>query len=185
MVLPRGALPNPVCSTRGKERFLKRNPLIERLFTQVPGETVRKGVGAMVRAWLWPVYGGKKDRKEPFQWTVGLRYRRIRDLFGQFQKRSSEKFGATSSPPALPRGFRSPLGWCTWTLRGCMVSQQWGRRQLPCALAYLSPPKRPHHIEGRGLTRSPGLFGMLLAVGAGQKKIHYIFDCLLTAAPTV
>jgi hypothetical protein len=38
----------------------------------------------MVRAWLWPVYGGKKNRKEPFQWTVGLRYRRIRDLFGQF-----------------------------------------------------------------------------------------------------
>ncbi len=36
------------------------------LFTQVPRETVRKGVGVTLRSWIWPVYGRQNEPKSHF-----------------------------------------------------------------------------------------------------------------------
>ncbi len=54
-----------------------------RLFGQFR-ETVRKGVRATLRAWIWLVHGGQNGPKRLFRWPLRLRRRPLRDLFGQF-----------------------------------------------------------------------------------------------------
>ncbi len=67
-------------------------PHFEPLFTQVPGETVRKGVRATLRAWIWSLYGTLNGPKSTVLVVRKATVQAPPKLFGQFRKRDSRKF---------------------------------------------------------------------------------------------
>jgi len=53
----------------------------------LPPETVRKGVRATLRAWMWPGYTeGQMERKAPVWLPAGLRCKCVRGFSDSFSK---------------------------------------------------------------------------------------------------
>src|SRR5829696_1681999 len=66
---------------RHQNRVTRAPPLI---FKTVSRETVRKGVRATLRAWIWQVYGGQTGPKSTFSVARKATLQAPPRLFGQF-----------------------------------------------------------------------------------------------------
>src|ERR687897_851511 len=60
--------------------------------TGVRGETVRKGVLGLVRARIWPVYGGRNGPRSAFSADLRATPQTHRRLFGKSRKENSANF---------------------------------------------------------------------------------------------
>src|SRR5215203_4390489 len=76
----------------------------------MPRETVRKGVRATLRAWIWQVYGGQTGPKSTVSVARKATLQAPPRLFGQFLRLvfSETRLPNTRLGFGLPRGRRAP-----------------------------------------------------------------------------
>jgi hypothetical protein len=89
-------------------------PFLLPLFTQVPRETVRKGVRATLKACIWLVYGGRKGPKHLFSWVCKATLQVASRFFGQFQKKNSRKFATRKQRQSNRKNTRFELCARPW-----------------------------------------------------------------------
>src|SRR5215207_60446 len=80
-----------------------------RSFHTVSRETVRKGVRAMLRAWIWPLFRDQNGPNGALWVPSKAQFRVPPGLFGQFRKWNSRKFGCRILNRSQPKGVEDGL----------------------------------------------------------------------------
>src|SRR5215204_567180 len=79
------------------------------LFTEVRGETVRKGVGVTLRTCIWSVYRGQIRPNETVWVPCGSAFQVPPGLFRQFRKGYSPKFTVANGSSTYRRALENLL----------------------------------------------------------------------------